>query len=78
MRLFELSVVAPFGDIFLGIIFGIIEVFGPDGSFAAPAGSRIVTNGLIWLFRCKRLPIPVLDSFALTCIAIMTSYANHN
>ena len=49
-------------DLFLGIIFGITEVFEPDGSFAAPAGLRIVTNGLIWLFKCKRLPIPGLDS----------------
>ena len=45
-------------DLFLGIIFGITEVFGPDGSFAAPAGFCIVTNGLIWLFECKRLPTP--------------------
>ena len=30
--------------IFLGIVFGITEVFGPDDSFAAPAGFRIVAN----------------------------------
>ena len=47
-------------DFFLGIIFGIIEVFGPDGSFAAPAGFRIATSGLIWLFKCKRFPTPGL------------------
>ena len=47
---------------FLGIIFGITEVFGPDGSFAAPARFRIATNGLIWLFKCKRLPTPGLVS----------------
>ena len=43
MRLFVPSVVAPFVGkqrSFLGIIFGITEVFGPDGSFAAPAGFR--------------------------------------
>ena len=34
---------------FLGIIFGITEVFGPEGSFAAFAGFHIVTNRLIWL-----------------------------
>ena len=47
---FKLPVAAPFGGkqrSFLGIIFGITEVFGPDGSFAAPAGFRSVTNGLI-------------------------------
>ena len=61
MRLLEPSAVAPSGGkqrFFLGIIFGITEISGPDGSFAAPAGLRIVTNGLIWLFKCKRLPIP--------------------
>ena len=63
MRLFEPPVVAYFGSKqrpFLGIIFGITEIFGPEGSFAAPAGFRIVTNGLIWLFKCKRLPTPGL------------------
>ena len=63
MRLFEPPVVAPFGGkqrSFLSIIFGITEVFGPDGSFAAPAGFRIVTNEPIWLFKCKRLPTPGL------------------
>ena len=63
MRLFESSVVAPFGGKqrpFLGIIFGITEVFGPGGSFAAPSGFGMVTNGLIWLFKGKRLPTPGL------------------
>ena len=63
MRLFEPSVVAPLGGkprSFLGIIFGITEVFGPDGSFVAPAGFRIATNGQIWLIKRKRLPTPGL------------------
>ena len=49
-------------DLFLGIILGITEVFGPDGSFAAPAGFPIATNGLIWLFKGKRLPTPGLGN----------------
>ena len=64
MRLFEPPVVAPFGgkqDLFLGIIFGITEVFGPEGSFAAPAGFPIVTKGLIWLFKRNRLPTPAIN-----------------
>ena len=51
-------------DLFTGIIFGITEICGPDGSFAAPAGFRIVTNGLIWLLKCERLPTPGLDNKA--------------
>ena len=60
---------APFGGKqrpFLAIILGITEVFGPDGSFAAPAGFRIVTNGLIWLFKGKRLPTPGIGLLILT------------
>ena len=48
--------------LFLGTLFGITESFGPDGSFAAPVGFRVVTNGLIGLFKCKRLPTPGLDN----------------
>ena len=43
---------------FLGIIFELTEVFGHDGGFMASVGFRVVTNGLIRLFRCKRLPTP--------------------
>ena len=63
-RLFEPPVVAPFEGKqrpFLGIIFGITEVFGPDDSFAAPGEFRIVTNGRIRHFKCKRLPTPGLQ-----------------
>ena len=63
MRLFDPQVVAPFGGKqkpVLGILFGITEVFEPDGSFAAPVGFRLVTNELIWLFKCKKLPTPGL------------------
>ena len=63
MRLLEPSVVAPLGGkpkSFLGIIFEIIEVFGPDGSFVALAGFRIATNKQIWLLKRKRLPTPAL------------------
>ena len=48
LRLFKPPVVVLFGGKyrpFLGIIFGLTEVFGPDGGFAAIAGFRIVTNG---------------------------------
>ena len=43
-------------DLFLGNILGIRKFFAPDDSFVAPAGFRIITTGLIWLFKCKRLP----------------------
>ena len=61
MRLSEPPVMAPFGGKqrpFLGIVIGITEVFGPDGSFAAPVGFLVVTNELIWLFKGKRFPTP--------------------
>ena len=46
-------------DLFIGIIFGITEVFGPDGSFAAPAGFCIVTNGLFGSLSAKGCrPLP--------------------
>ena len=66
MRLFEPPVVALLGGkqrSFLGIIFGITEVFGSDSNFAAPAGFRIATNGQIWLFKRKRLPNPALGYY---------------
>ena len=66
---------APFGGKqrpFLGILFGITEVFGPDGSFAAPAGFCVVTNGLIWLFKSKRLPTPGLAMSLTDCNYIVS------
>ena len=42
-------------------MYGTTEVFGPDDGFAAPGGFRIVTKGLIWLFKGKRLPTPGLE-----------------
>ena len=35
-------------------------MFGRDRSFAVSAGLRVVTNGLMWLLKCQRLPIPGL------------------
>ena len=59
-------------DHFSVIIFGITEIFGPVGSFAAPSGFWIVTNGLFWLFKSKRLPTSALDHVAM-CHSIRTA-----